>query len=63
MTPDEVIALVKQDIVKHVDGYWYFYPTSGSAYSAATLRVIADYLAVKNKPWDDEVKNTLPPRT
>ena len=57
MTDADIINRVRDDIIKHVDGYWYFHPTNQGAYSAHTLLVIADYLDNKNKRWNFVVDN------
>lgn len=49
------------DFITLEDGYVYFWPARDSlgAISAAELRVIADLLDEKNKPWDEEVRTYL----
>jgi len=45
------------DILAGDDGYLIYWPSGGGALSAAMLRVIADELDRRNKPWDDIIAN------
>lgn len=53
-----IIECAEVDFVTDVDGYVYWWPTAGGGHWAAyALRIIADELDRRNKPWDDIVQN------
>jgi hypothetical protein len=46
-----------KDFIAGDDGYYMYWPTTNlGAYTAHNLRIIADELDRKNKPWDDQVQ-------
>lgn len=47
------------DIVKDVDGYFYWWPlrTNYGSWPAYALRMIADKLDELNKEWDESVRS------
>lgn len=41
------------------DGYIYYFPSNNGALQSNELRIIADELDNRNKPWDDEITKML----
>jgi hypothetical protein len=53
-----IIEVAEKDFVTDVDGYLYFWaPQGGGGWASYALRIIADELDRRNKPWDDIVQN------
>lgn len=47
------------DVVTGVDGFYYFWPDHSrcGAWDEGMLLEVAEYLRVKNKPWQDQIDN------
>ena len=46
---------IKDHCITEVDGYKVYWPTSIGSYTAANLRMIADYLDQQNADWDAQI--------
>lgn len=58
---DRIVSLIdaRGEFFNLDDGYLYWEPTGNGAFSAADLRIIANELDKRNKPWDDQINNDL----
>lgn len=54
---DRIIQLASPDFVPGDDGYLMWWPDgfNRGGLSSESLRIIADELDIRNKPWDDEL--------
>lgn len=59
MDRDRILNLIaaRSEIFHLEDGYLYWEPVGNGCFSAWELRVIADELDKRNKPWDDHINN------
>ena len=47
----------RNEFVRDVDGFLYYFPTVGGGhFSSDILRIIADELDKRNKPWQDQIE-------
>lgn len=55
MTDEEIIKRIdeRRDFVTYVDGFVYYWPTTRGHHSTHVLRVIADELEKRDKPWEE----------
>lgn len=54
-TKDRVVELMRPDIISCDDGYKVWWPVNMGAFSAHTLRLMADILDEENKEWDKQL--------
>jgi hypothetical protein len=57
--PAIVSAIKRDEIVKDVDGYFYWWPSKPGYVDAAALRAIAAHLDKINADWDKQVREGL----
>ena len=52
----QLITLAMKDIVRDVDGCYYYWPSAGvGAFSGWMLRAIADELDRLNRPYEEQI--------
>jgi hypothetical protein len=56
---DRIIKAISDELVTGDDGYVVWWPSDKGAINAWQLRVIADYLDERNKPWDEIVRREM----
>lgn len=59
MSKTRLIQAVDKNILKDVDGFYYYAPSGIGLRTSYNLREIADELDRRNKDWEDYINNYL----
>lgn len=54
-----ILEVVEPDLLKEVDGFYYYFPNGTGFLTSEGLRVIADELDSRNKEWNDYISKNI----